>query len=45
MTRQTATIAALASVAVAALALAIGSWFQLWRHLRTRRSARRVDRS
>jgi hypothetical protein len=44
MTRQTATIVALGSVAFAAIVLALGSWLQLWRHLRARRRARTADR-
>jgi hypothetical protein len=43
VTRQTATVVALASIAFAALVLSIGSWIQLWRHVRARRRARTAD--
>jgi hypothetical protein len=40
MSRQAATLVALASIAVAALVLSLGSWIQLWRRLREHRGVR-----
>ena len=42
MSRQTATLVALWSIVGAAVVLSIGSWVQLWRHVRERRSRRRA---